>query len=82
MTTYEKIAPIIFETYGEAAMPKALAENLAVDIDSYNESAAAGRYLVNTREELIWHTCWDWFSGGSTAEYVAKKIEAVLSEEN
>jgi len=33
------------------------------------------------REHQIMQTCWNWFSGGSTAEAVAYKIEMALLKE-
>jgi len=81
MTTYEKIAPIIFETYGETEWGRSLAEYLVTKIEAWPNRVQPS-YYADTREDMVRLTCWDWFSGGSTAEYVAKKIEAVLNEES
>lgn len=73
MSTLETIKPIIYGAYGQSPMAEALAENLAHKIDS----GQTGR--DGTREDLIWRVCWDWMSGGDTAQSVAKRIEEALS---
>jgi hypothetical protein len=81
MTTYEKIAPIIFETYGESEWAAYFTDHLSKKIDNWPIRVPPS-YFAETREDMVRLTCWDWFSGGSTAEYVAEKIEAVLNEES
>jgi hypothetical protein len=76
--TIRRIWPIIVEAYGANAMSDSLAKHLAAKIDAWPD--VKPMYGAETREEMIRHTCWNWFSGGSTAEYVAKRIEAVLEE--
>lgn len=70
---YNKIAPIITETYGDGAY----ARDLAYHLDALIE---AGEFDYRGREHGIMQTCWMWFSGGDTAASVARKIEAVLNE--
>jgi hypothetical protein len=36
------------------------------------------RYPDETRFDKIRETCWNWFSGGSTAKIAAQRIEAAL----
>lgn len=74
MSTLDVVLPIIESTYGRGSMPKALAEHLAEKIDAHSPSE---RYHYS-RETMIRDTCWNWFSGGSTAEHVAERIEAAL----
>jgi hypothetical protein len=71
------IAPIVIDTYGDNVMAAALVERLAEKIDTWPDSPQP-RYGSRTREDMVRLTCWDWFSGGSTAECVAEDIEAAL----
>jgi hypothetical protein len=73
MTTEEIIRPIITATYGDWSMSYALATDLASKID-------AGSYEAGRREDMVQMTCWNWFSGGTTAEHVAEEIEQALQE--
>lgn len=66
-----KIAPIICATYGDTDYARSLAENLAARID-------ARKWDSRGREYMVMLACWDWFSGGTTADNVARRIEAVL----
>ena len=75
-STREIVTSIIRETYGRSDMADALARHLAEKIDSF-VGEDNGR-PVRSREDMIWRTCWDWFSGGTTAENVARKIEEAL----
>lgn len=74
MTTFKAISPIIEGIYGKGGMPLSLAEHLAPKIDQWTP-----RYPNETREAMIRETCWNWFSGGSAAEMVARKIEEALA---
>ena len=65
----DTLRPIIERTYGKSPMAQALADHLAVKIMDYDG---------DDRQRMILMTCWDWFSGGSTAEFVAERIEAEL----
>lgn len=67
----ERITPIITSVYGDSVMSRALIAHLAPKISD-------GVFDSRGRQHSIMLTCWDWFSGGSTAEYVASKIEDVL----
>lgn len=69
--TRQKIEPILRETYGKGAMCSALVDNLAAKIDAKDWDDRGREYMVHMM-------CWDWFSGGTTAENTARKIEAVL----
>lgn len=69
--TYNIVAPIVTKTYGPSAMAKGLAMHLSEKIDAYTG---------DDRERMIMLTCWDWFSGGTTAEGVAHAIEEKLGE--
>jgi len=66
----ERITTILQDTYGKSAMTNALAVVLANDIPTYGED----------RERQVRDACWTFFSGGSTAEYVAHEIEHVLKQ--
>lgn len=72
MSTLGIISPILHLAYGEGAMVHDLAIALTNKIDAWPDSAGAS-YGEATREGMIRMTCWDWMSGGSTAEHVAKK---------
>jgi hypothetical protein len=67
------ITPILKLTYGKGSMVDAAAADLAQRI-------AAENYDDRGREHMVMLRCWDWFTGGSTAESVARKIEAALAE--
>lgn len=69
------IDPIIYETYGKGTMITSLVNILAKGIIS-------GDYHYRTREDFILHTCWNFMTGGTTAEYVAKQIEQALRDAN
>lgn len=77
MTTRERIAPILHETYGKGGMVDSLADHLAEKIDSW-PGAPPTRDVRGTREYMVAMVCWNWFSGGDTAGRVAEKIEAAL----
>lgn len=68
----DRILPVVIEIYGDSSMTLALVEDLSAKITKWTDD----RY--RTREDMIFQTCWNWFSGGSTAEYAAREIEAVL----
>lgn len=65
----ETITTIITNTYGKTPMAKELASDLISKIPKWSDE----------RERHIMMTCWSWFSGGSTAEVVARKIEEALT---
>lgn len=61
------VRPILHATYGRSHMSEALAHEVASQI-------AAG-----ADEARIRRVCWDWMTGGSTAEAVARDIFAALA---
>lgn len=69
--TRQIVGPIIVRTYGSGSMVDALTNHLVEKID-------AGDFDSRGREYMIMRVCWDWFSGGGTAENVARKIEEAL----
>lgn len=73
-----KVAPILKLTYGEGVMVDALADELAKKLAAWPDCDQP-RYGAETREDMTRLMCWDWFSGGGTAEGVARKIEVALS---
>lgn len=75
MDTAQKIRPILLATYGKTAMVDDLVVHLSEEIDAYPNGVRGG---YRSREETIMLICWDWMTGGTTADSVAKKIEAVL----
>lgn len=76
-TTAEIIRPIINDTYGKSEWIDAMVEDVAKSIEGYKHPIDnPGR----SREDRIMRRCWDWMSGGTTAKYVARKIEAALVE--
>lgn len=77
MTTADVIRPILVETYGDGSMVHSLADHLAEKIDAWPEKIQPN-YYASTREDMILRTCWDWMSGGTTAEAVAAEIEDAL----
>ena len=74
MSTAEKIRPIIESTYGKGPLAQELIEYLEKQIDNFTP-----RYEDDSREDMVMQTCWTWMTGGTTAEAVAKEIEAALS---
>lgn len=72
LSTLATVLPIITKTYGKGSMANALAAHLAEKIDR-NDFDSRGR------EHGVMLTCWAWFSGGSTAESAARRIEEALS---
>lgn len=76
-TTLDRILPILRSIYGKGSMVDSLGEHLAEKIDTY--APKPDDYEDEDRERMIMLTCWNWFSGGSTAHIVAAKIEAALS---
>jgi hypothetical protein len=74
MSTLDIIEPIIVKTYGKGAVSVALAEHLANKIDTFQSR----QFGPETREDMIRETCWNWMTGGSTAERAAGKIEIAL----
>lgn len=76
MTPTERIiAPILVDTYGTGGMVGALIAHLAHAIDTYagEEDERGGR------EYMVMRVCWDWMTGGSTADAVAREIEDALA---
>lgn len=66
------VTTIIETTYGRSTMSQGLAQCLIEKIPEWDS---------DDRERQIMLTCWNWFSGGSTAENVAHKIKMALFEE-
>lgn len=75
--SFEVVEPVIRKTYGKGGMAEALAKHLAEKIDAW--PGGQPRYGAESREDMIRLTCWDWFSGGTTAEGVARQIEERLA---
>lgn len=69
----ETIRPFIEETYGDSPMSRGLTRHLAERIQEHPN----GQHGLG-REEMIRMICWDWMTGGSTAESVAADIEDAL----
>lgn len=65
------IEPIIRQTYGTSPMALALAGHLAEGVEANDFDSRGREYWLMVR-------CWDWFSGGTTADHVAQRIEAKL----
>ncbi len=74
MSTSDVIGPILRATYGKGAMADALIGHLAAKLDAGDYGRYAGR------EDMVVAVCWDWMTGGATAEAVAKQIERALTE--
>lgn len=66
-----RVRPIVLETYGRSGMATALVGHLAERIAAYEG---------DDRERMVRDVCWNWFSGGTTAEGVARRIEASLND--
>lgn len=73
LDTLKLILPIIEKTYGRGSMPRALAAHLAEKVEAWD-----GSDEHRSREDMIRLTCWDWFSGGTTAASAARKVEEAL----
>ncbi len=71
--TLSIVQPIVVSTYGKGSMVTSLAARLAEKIDAFEQHTDR-----DTRERMIWETCWNWMPGGTTAQSVATKIEAAL----
>ena len=79
MTTTERIRPAIHETYGESNFAEALVDHLAQKIDEWDSSEHTELdFGEATRHDMIRMTCWNWFSGGGTAEIAARRVELLL----
>lgn len=74
--TLSTVLPIVTRFYGNASMPRALAAHLAEKIDAYTPKPDA--LEDEDRERMVMLTCWNWFSGGTTAQSVARRIEEAL----
>lgn len=73
--TEDVIRPIILQTYGDNGVTRAMVVHLAERIDNYD-----GHYDERGgREHMVMRVCWDWMTGGTTAESVARKIEDALA---
>lgn len=70
------IRPILQRTYGKGSMVESLVEYLAGRIKAYPDKR---QDAFRSREDAIMHVCWDWMTGGTTAESVAREIEAALN---
>lgn len=77
MSTYEKILPIVTEIYGDGIMAEGLAKQLAEKVEDFDPSEF-DYHGDEQREDMIRLTCWNWFSGGGTAEIAAERIEEAL----
>jgi hypothetical protein len=75
-TILKTIQPVIFRIYGDDGRSMALAKHLAEQLPMWETSL---RY--EARENMILHTCWNWFPGGGTAAIAARDIEAALNDE-
>lgn len=69
------VRTFITDTYGDNGMSRALVVALGERIDKFDDEG--GRYH---REDMIRNVCWDWMTGGTTAQYVAEKIESALKD--
>lgn len=65
------VREIIISTYGNGSMPHALADYIEEELQNLPASV--------DRETWLRNVCWNWFSGGTTAEGVAARIEAALN---
>ena len=74
--TADKIREAVYEVYGKGAMADGLIEDLAKRIDACEPVVTEGDAL--RRSDTIFKTCWNWFSGGSTAELATQDIEESL----
>ena len=80
-TTRDVITPILYRTYGKGKMVDSLADHLAAEIDAWApDPRLRGTNL--DRETMIMRVCWDWMTGGSTAESVAREIDRAVFELN
>lgn len=72
--TLATIRPILIKTYGRGGMVDALANVLAEKIDAYDPQDDR-----DSRERMVMLVCWDWMTGGTTAQFCASDIERALN---
>jgi hypothetical protein len=85
MDTAAIIEHVIKDTYGNTEFVGAAVQDVANTIDKYNLDAdyrTVSQRRGRTREDVTMLKLWDWFSGGTTAENAAKRVEAALAEYN
>ena len=74
--TVEKILPALQESYGEGAMVTALAQHIVQQWPNMVAEAEDGWHDLQHSLRL---TCWNWFSGGDTANLTADRILEALA---
>lgn len=73
MTTLDLIWPTISNTYGASSSSRAMAAELVRRIDAEDWDSRG-------REYMVMRICWDWMTGGGTAESAARQIERALEQ--
>jgi len=73
----EIIEPLVLEIYGDNVMSRGLVNHLIYLLEGEGKTPL---YRWEEREDRIRLACWDWMTGGSTAEYAARRIETALQK--
>lgn len=76
MTTFDIVRETLESIYGEGSFCQAGYEHIASKIDAWPDVKPS--YQAENREEMIMHACWDFFTGGSTAQIAARRLEEAL----
>jgi hypothetical protein len=71
MDTYDTILPVVQRIYGAGDWTEALTRELARRLDLMDWDSRG-------REYMVMMICWDWMTGGSTADYASKEILTAL----
>lgn len=76
MTTLEIVQSVLEPIYGSGSFPQAGYQHIAKKVDAWPNCKPS--YHARDREQMILHTCWDFFTGGGTAEIAARRLEEAL----
>jgi hypothetical protein len=71
MDTYTAILPVVQRIYGAGDWTEAMTRELARRLDAKDWDSRG-------REYMVMMVCWDWMTGGTTAEHAAKEILVAL----
>jgi len=76
----QHILDVLEDTYGKGVFVDALTDELVRQIPQWKLEHDANPGLQSEVERLIMMRCWDFFTGGTTAESVAHRIKMKLYE--
>lgn len=75
---YARILQALQGVYGDSKMVEGLADHLDEKIERF-EVRDPAYYGDNQLNDMIRETCWNWFSGGGTAQIAADRVEGVIN---